>query len=141
MGRRHPVDMDVFSLKTLGSHPENGRRRSDDLLCVVDDVGQLGMLNEAWERMLGWAPSELEGTQAAMLLHPDDLPRLLAIQRSARLDGRFEDVEARCRTADGGYRWLLCSGFRGDGVWHGTARDIGMSGPGGELIPAGRSKP
>jgi PAS domain S-box-containing protein len=110
--------------KSRPSHPERWWRLSEDLLCVVDSQGQFSQVNDAWEQILGWVPSELEGTQVAMLLHPDDLPRLLAAQRSARLLGRFEDVEARCRAADGSYRWVLCSGFRGDGAWYGTGKDM-----------------
>lgn len=106
------------------SYPERWWHLSDDLLCVVDSQGQFSMLNEAWERVLGWEPTELEGTQVAMLLHPDDLPGLLAAQKSARSLGRFESVEARCRAADGSFRWLLCSGFRGDGAWYGTGKDM-----------------
>jgi len=109
---------------SVPSHLERWWRLSDDLFCVVDAQGQFRMVSDAWERKLGWVPSELEGTQAAMLLHPDDLPRLLTAQRSAQLLGRFEGLEARCRASDGGYRWLLCSGFRVDGAWYGSGKDI-----------------
>jgi PAS domain S-box-containing protein len=114
-----------FGQTALGAAPPERRWRGlDDLACAVDAQGRFTMVNGAWERMLGWAPSAIEGTQAAMLLHPEDLPRLLVAQRSARLLGRFEGVRVRCRSADGSYRWLLCSGFREDGAWYGIGKDI-----------------
>jgi len=130
--------MGGFSQTALGPAPPERRwRRFDDLLCVVDAQGRFSMVNEAWERMLGWAPSELEGTQVAMLLHPDDLPRVLAAQRSVRLLGRFEGMEVRCRAADGSFRWLLCSGSRGDGAWYGTGKDIADASSDGSVLAPG----
>jgi signal transduction histidine kinase len=41
------------------------------------------------------------------VIHPDDLPRLIAAQVESLPAGRPLDVETRCKRADGQYRWLI----------------------------------
>ncbi|MFD1646474.1 PAS domain-containing sensor histidine kinase [Haloarchaeobius litoreus] len=77
-------------------------------LSVVDDAGTIRYVNAAAERVMGYEPETLVGTDAFDYVHPDDRERVL---------GAFADVvagdpdaasviEYRYRTADGGWVWL-----------------------------------
>ncbi|GIF39323.1 PAS domain S-box protein [Actinoplanes xinjiangensis] len=69
---------------------------SPDLLALTDLDGTVLRVNAAWQRTLGWGEDELTGTTLAALRHPDDAPA-----GAAPAEGTF-----RCRTGDGGYRWV-----------------------------------
>jgi len=58
----------------------------------------LGML----PRPAGWPIEEVR-----KLIHPDDLPAVVASARSTLADGRPTDVEARYRHADGSWRYIM----------------------------------
>lgn len=85
-----------------------------DLAAWVWDVpNDTVRLSESWTAMLGEAPREtvIPRRELAPLVHPDDLPRLLAVLDSVRR-GRTPayDVEHRVRAAGGAWRWIQSCG-------------------------------
>ena len=83
---------------------------SSDLLGVANLDGYFTRLNPAWERCLGYTPTEVMCRPYVELIHPDDLAATIAATGSLA-DGpsSIVDFENRYRHKDGGYRWLLWS--------------------------------
>ena len=52
-----------------------------DAICVVDSRGRYVYVSAASERIFGYSPAELVGTQMLDLVHPDDRERTLAAAR------------------------------------------------------------
>lgn len=78
-----------------------------DGITLVDGKGRVLYTSPSVERILGYAPSEAVGKNAAAFVHPDDLPvvrRRLA--EMARQPGEIATVEYRFRHRDGSWRWL-----------------------------------
>lgn len=48
-----------------------------DMVCVVDETGKFVFVSAACERLLGYTPDELIGTNMIELVHPDDRERTL----------------------------------------------------------------
>ena len=65
--------------------------------------------NPAWYRMLGYEVDSLDNTVFTWesIIHPDDCPRVMA-HFNAYISRRSEHyhIEYRCRTREGGYRWV-----------------------------------
>jgi PAS domain S-box-containing protein len=94
---------------------------SDELLCVVECGGRFLAANPAWERRLGWSPSELLTTHAMELVHPDDVPCTTAATQGPADRMTFEN---RCRAADGSYQRLAWSVARENGRLYAIATEI-----------------
>ena len=98
---------------------------ASDLLATISPAGRLGLLNPAWEKVLGWSRDELRSMPLRELLHPDDRQR--AIERFAEPAdgaGRVENLAARLRHRDGSWRWLVWSAHFDEGTWYVTANDL-----------------
>ena len=85
-------------------------RRLRMMLDIASDVVfELGPdLSYRWvspsvTEVLGWQPDDLVGRSAEDLIHPDDLPEVLAARQSPI---RTPAIAARYLTLDGEYRWL-----------------------------------
>jgi PAS domain S-box-containing protein len=76
----------------------------EEMVVVCDIAGTILFANHATERVLGYRPHELVGTNAWGYVHPEDL-KATAAARSAPLDDGIP-FENRARAADGTYRWL-----------------------------------
>jgi two-component system, cell cycle sensor histidine kinase and response regulator CckA len=77
-----------------------------DMLCIVSADAQLLRVNAAWERILGWPFSELEGRNYLDFVHPDDL-EVTKAQPQLQADGLSSvDFTNRYRCRDGSYRWI-----------------------------------
>jgi PAS domain S-box-containing protein len=102
-----------------------------DLVAELDAEGRVIFVSPSCKRVLGLAPSEMEGTTPFHLIHPDDVERLA--------DAFTERVEAnrppgqgrifRVRHRDGSWRWLQGGGVNyeaADGKIHivAVSRDI-----------------
>ena len=74
------------------------------MVVICDLAGQILHANPATERVLGYRPQEMLGTNAWSYVHPEDL-KATATARSAPLDDGIP-FENRARAADGTYRWL-----------------------------------
>ncbi|MGB8932043.1 MAG: PAS domain S-box protein, partial [Anaeromyxobacteraceae bacterium] len=77
---------------------------AEEMVVVCDIGGQILHANPATERVLGYRPQEMIGTNAWSYVHPEDL-KATATARSAPLDDGIP-FENRARASDGTYRWL-----------------------------------
>jgi PAS domain S-box-containing protein len=77
-----------------------------DMIALVDGEGRRLYNSPAYERVLGYSPEDLKGTQSIEQIHPDDRPRVLQAAEKARQSGRGERVEYRIRHKDGSWRTL-----------------------------------
>lgn len=75
-----------------------------NLLCIADFEGRLVKLNPAWESVLGYRLSEMEGQFFQDLLHPDDREKTLAAMDRLREGHKVVGLCNRYRRHDGGYR-------------------------------------
>jgi len=98
--------------------PERGPQRNEgrfralvehatDLVAIVDAGGVIRYASPSYERTLGYAPANLEGTPALDLVHPDERARVLgAISQRAGEPGSTGGMEFRVCHADGSWRTL-----------------------------------
>lgn len=80
-------------------------RNSRDLLVVVDRQGVFQSASPAWEKLLGWAPQEVEGRGHLSFVHPEDH----AASENALQDASQREMPAfenRVLHKDGSYRWI-----------------------------------
>jgi diguanylate cyclase (GGDEF)-like protein/PAS domain S-box-containing protein len=82
---------------------------SQDMLSTMDTKGRCVEANAAWERTLGYAPSELEGRPLLELTHPEDHGPALDRARRIFSGERSVDLETRLRAKDGSWHWLRTS--------------------------------
>ena len=72
--------------------------------------GRFRRVNPMWEKTLGWTMDEVMKMTAFDLVHPDDVPAVIArmeeIRKGIPAQGGFE-VRYRCK--DGSHRWILWS--------------------------------
>ena len=76
----------------------------DDSLLFCNIAAGILIANAATERVFGWRPSEMVGTNAWTYVHPEDL-KAVATARSAPLDDGIP-FETRTRAPDGTWRWM-----------------------------------
>jgi PAS domain S-box-containing protein len=116
------------------------QRESKQLRDVIDTIpgsvwsarpdGSLDFINRRWLEFSGVSLEEGLGRGWEAAVHPDDLARFVDEWRAAVACGKSLESEARVRTADGQYRWLLIRSVphhdeRGKIVkWYGTSIDI-----------------
>jgi two-component system, cell cycle sensor histidine kinase and response regulator CckA len=82
---------------------EHGR----DVISVLEADGDLRFTSPAVERVLGYGRTELAGTYLGELVHPDDIPAMLAMfERAILTPGRPRMAELRVRHRDGSWRTL-----------------------------------
>jgi len=116
------------------------RKRADDLLrsserqlrAIVDNIpaqivihnasGEVELENRAAREYHGRSPADIEQWQAGDVVHPDDLPALVAAHQRALATGQPLEVEHRIRRADGVYRWFQIRSLRASDDYDGTAR-------------------
>jgi len=79
-----------------------------DKVAVVDDEGVFTYVNDAVERLLGYDPATLLGTNAFEYMHPEDRPAVRDVfERTVESEDTAQvTVEYRFRDADGEYVWL-----------------------------------
>ena len=76
-------------------------RHSSDLVTVIDSDTTIRFISPSVERMLGFAPDELEGTSFAELIHPDQAALALEFILGERAE---HPIEITLRRSDGA--WL-----------------------------------
>ncbi|WP_424014457.1 PAS domain-containing sensor histidine kinase [Halorubrum xinjiangense] len=82
--------------------------QAQDKVALLDEGGTYTYVNGAVERILGYEPDELVGTNAFEYIHPDERAAVRdTFERAIRAD-EFTEVTAeyRHRTADGSWVWL-----------------------------------
>jgi len=82
----------------------------DASILICNIAAEILHANAATERVFGWRPGEMEGTNAWSYVHPDDL-KAVATARSAPLDDGIP-FETRTRAPDGTWRWMEVTGRR-----------------------------
>ena len=114
-------------LVELGEHPQVGAdTRFRDVfadaatgIAIIDATGRIEDANDAYCRMLGYAPGDLAGVELQQLVHEDDraayrgpLQQVLAGDRASVV------IEHRCASTRGDDVWLRTSvsALRGDGT-------------------------
>ena len=113
-----------------GRHAEVERTRffnlSLDMMCVAGFDGYFKVLNDGWERALGWTKEELMAVPYVEFVHPDD--RSLTVKEADRLtDGaRTFQFDNRYRCRDGTYKWLSWTStpVNAEGLIYAAARDV-----------------
>jgi len=82
-------------------------QHADDLITLVAEDGTIRYESPSLERILGYRPAEREGRSLLDLLHPDDLPALIAAATQLRRTPAVGAALAlRLRHRDGSWRWL-----------------------------------
>ena len=123
------------------------RKRAEDLLrsserqlrAIVDNIpasiaihsasGELEFENRAAQEYHGRSSDDVQQSPASVV-HPDDLPALIAAQQRALTTGEPLEFELRLRRADGAYRWFHMRSRRStddhDGAsrWYTVGTDI-----------------
>lgn len=87
-------------------------------------------INQKFYDLTGLIKEDDDGLQWRTIIHPDDLPRILAECEKASKGCTAFELEARYKTAEGAYRWQLIRAvpaIDADGKpfeWFGTTTDI-----------------
>jgi PAS domain S-box-containing protein len=116
------------------------RRSEDHMRLVIDTIpalvwsklpdGSADFLNQRFREYTGLSVEEGLGEGWLKAIHPDDCASSIEVWREAFAGGKFFELEARLRRADGEYLWFL---FRGAPLrdqagtivkWYGTSTDI-----------------
>jgi PAS domain S-box-containing protein len=81
---------------------------ASDIITVVEEDGTVRSISPAVERVLGYHPDEVVGTNVFATMHPDDADTLLGhLARGDRLQaGVNRSLPVRHRHRDGTWRWL-----------------------------------
>jgi diguanylate cyclase (GGDEF)-like protein/PAS domain S-box-containing protein len=77
-----------------------------DMIAVVDKDGHRVYVSPAYQKTLGYLPSELKATSSLEQVHPDDRARVVQAAEKAQKTGRGERLEYRIRHKDGTWRVL-----------------------------------
>ncbi len=77
-----------------------------DMIAVVDKDGHRIYISPAYQKTLGYLPSELKATSSLEQVHPDDRARVIQAGEKAQKTGRGERLEYRIRHKDGTWRVL-----------------------------------
>jgi len=96
---------------------QSSRRREDherdrlfelsaDMLAVLSHDGVLRQLNASWERVTGFAASELQQRPFIDLIDPHDQSPVSASLERLRTAGEQLSMDCRCRTSSGQPRWV-----------------------------------
>jgi PAS domain S-box-containing protein len=95
-----------------------------DMLCIARPDGHLLRVNAAWERVMGWRISELEGSELLDLVHEEDLAATRNALRELAGGKELIDFTNRCRCKDGSYRFFEWRSVLAGGVIYAGARDV-----------------
>ncbi len=97
-----------------------------DMACSVGLDGTVRDVNAALAEALGFDRDELIARPAAELVHPDDLELSQRALQQLLREGRLTGVQHRCRSKQGGWRWLEWSArvAPDTGLVYATARDV-----------------
>jgi PAS domain S-box-containing protein len=76
------------------------------LVATMNAAGEAQLLNRQLLEYFGRTPEELKSWATSDLVHPDDLPRVIAAHTGSIESGHPYNIEHRIRRADGEYRWF-----------------------------------
>ncbi len=90
-------------------------QNSSDIIMVLGRDRRIDYQSPSVERVLGYAPNDLDGVPLAGLVHPDDLGPLLALLRPPGGEDSPGSIEARLARAGGDWCWCeIVASDRGD---------------------------
>jgi PAS domain S-box-containing protein len=95
-----------------------------DLLCIANTDGYFIRLNPAWESILGYPLSDLEGSRFLDYVHPDDVESTLGAIAQLSAQQSIASFVNRYRCQDGSYRYLEWRSFPMESLIYAAARDI-----------------
>jgi PAS domain S-box-containing protein len=81
------------------------------LISIMTPAGAVESVNRHTSEYFGATLDELKGWATADLVHPDDLPAVIAAWRRSVETGKACEIEHRMRGADGMYRWFHVRGL------------------------------
>ena len=100
-------------------------RLSRDVMLVARLDGRINSTNPAWERLLGWDETIMQGAQLRDFVVTDDRTQLeAALQRLTTEPATPLVIELRVRNRDGGSRWIAWSAVAEDDLLQAVGRDI-----------------
>lgn len=105
-------DMDVFF------------QISPDLLSISKIDGLYLKVNPAWQKILGYEPSEVEGKYSWQFLHPDDQINNRTLTKQLETSHQVNSFINRYRHKDGTYRTMEWDSQRDGDTIYSVARDI-----------------
>jgi len=95
-----------------------------DLFTIAGTDGRFRKVNQAWERLLGYTPAELEGTLFLDLVHPDDQTATLEVVATLKSQQPVINFINRYRHRNGCWRTLEWrASAKGDTIYA-AAQDI-----------------
>ncbi len=99
---------------------------TETLLCVIGLNGRFRYVSPGWEATLGWPTGELLARPYLDFVHPEDRAATRAFALRAMTQGPAAPFENRCKTRDGGYRWLRWSArpVLADSLIYASAMDV-----------------
>jgi formate hydrogenlyase transcriptional activator len=81
------------------------------LVAIMAPDGQVEFVNNQTLEYFGRTPDELKGWATSDVVHPDDLPQVVAAWTHSVETGDTFDIDERLRGADGAYRWFHIRGL------------------------------
>jgi len=77
-----------------------------DVISLTDSKGELLYISPSVQRVLGYTPEEFTEKQT-LLIHPDDLPRILHLyDELVRQPGKSDTTQLRLQHKDGSWKWI-----------------------------------
>ncbi|MDZ7850814.1 MAG: PAS domain S-box protein [Halodesulfurarchaeum sp.] len=84
---------------------------SGDVIALFNERGVIEYVSPAVEKIFGYKPAQLTGTETLDLIHPDDVEEVAAAFNQLVVESSdFGSIEARFRTADGEWTWIETTG-------------------------------
>jgi PAS domain S-box-containing protein len=82
-----------------------------DYVVILNETGEISYVSPAVERVTGYEPEDVIGTNAFEYVHPDDQPVAAdAFAEMLQSADQEVSVEYRTKTSDGSYRWVEVRG-------------------------------
>lgn len=118
------TEMDITQRKVAELELEQFFTISLDLLCIADTAGRFRRLNQAWESILGYQVSQLEGKPFLDFVHPDDVVATVAKMSDLQQGNQVVKFVNRYRAQDGSYRHIEWLANPSGSLIYAAARDI-----------------
>ena len=119
------VRLRTSELESANTELDNFFMVNPELLCISDTNGNLIKMNKAWEQVLGYELSELEGKEFTYFIHPDDIQKTKTFYEQI-INERKESTgtQNRYRCKDGTYRLLEWKSKPYGNLIYAAAQDI-----------------
>ncbi|NOU48698.1 MAG: PAS domain S-box protein [Bacteroidales bacterium] len=111
-------------VKTRTAELENFFTVALDLLCITDTSCHFIRVNKAWDDILGYSISDLEGRHFLDFVHPDDVQLTLDCMGTLNNQHAIREFTIRYRKKDGSYRFIEWHSVPVGNTIYAAARDI-----------------